>query len=200
MITHAFTLTLKAQTLCLINCSYSQYELLHCLPFFFRKKQTKQLPISYFTNLKLTASFVLLTECQNLRNEAGYESVLSQFQFYHTILVICVSPLQQKLNIDNKELYGKTRIVTRRFRMPQILEFSSSLITLKFSKHNVFETRMLFKIFDIEFPYKRSYFEPFCLPAKSASETVIRPIKKMGRFLNKSNVLETGHNKLFSEC
>ena len=32
-------------------------------------------------------------------------------------------------------------------------------------------------MFDIEFPYKHSYFEPFCPPAKIASETVIRPIR-----------------------
>ena len=73
--------------------------------------------------------------------------------------------------------------------MPQILEFSFSFITLKLSNHNVFETRMLLKIFDTELPYKRSYFEPFCLPAKMWSETVIRPIKKIGRFLNKSNIV-----------
>ena len=33
------------------------------------------------------------------------------------------------------------------------------------------------KIFDAEFPYKLSYFEPLCLPAKMAAETVIRSIE-----------------------
>ena len=84
--------------------------------------------------------------------------------------------------------------------MPQILEFSFSFITLKFSNHNVFETRMLLKIFDIQLPYKRSYFKPFSLPAKMWSETMIRPIKKIDRFLNKSNILETGHNIFVLEC
>ena len=72
----------------------------------------------------------------------------------------------------------------------RLLELSFSLIPIKFSNHNVFETRMLFKIFDIEFLYKRSYVEPFCLPTKMASEAVIRPIKKMALFSkNKSNLL-----------
>ena len=61
--------------------------------------------------------------------------------------------------------------------MPQILEFSFSLVTLKFSIHNVSKARMLLEIFEAEFPYKRSdYFEPLCLPAKMAAETVIRSI------------------------
>ena len=43
----------------------------------------------------------------------------------------------------------------------QIVAFSSSLMaTLKFSVHNFFKTRVLLKIFDAEFPYKLSYFEP----------------------------------------
>ena len=61
--------------------------------------------------------------------------------------------------------------------MPQTLAFSSSLETLRFSVHNTFETRLLLKIFDAEFPYKLSYFESLCLPAKMAAETVIRPIE-----------------------
>ena len=60
--------------------------------------------------------------------------------------------------------------------MPQILSFSSSVVTLKFSIHNLFKTAVLLKIFDAEFPYKCSYFEPLCLPAKMAAETVIRSI------------------------
>ena len=60
--------------------------------------------------------------------------------------------------------------------MSQTLAFSSSLETLKFSAHNTFETRLLLKIFDAEFPYKLSYFEPLCLPAKMAAETVVRSV------------------------
>ena len=84
--------------------------------------------------------------------------------------------------------------------MPQILEFSFSFITLKFSNHNIFETRMLLKIFDIQLPYKRSYFEPLSLPARMWSETMIRPIKKIGRFLNKNKIFETGLNIFVLEC
>ena len=60
--------------------------------------------------------------------------------------------------------------------MPQILAFSSSLVTLKFSIHNFFKTRVLLKILDAEFPYKLSFFEPLCLPANMAAETMKRPI------------------------
>ena len=56
--------------------------------------------------------------------------------------------------------------------MPQTLAISSSLETLRFSVHSTFETRLLLKIFDAEFPYKLSYFEPLCLPAKMAAETI----------------------------
>ena len=42
--------------------------------------------------------------------------------------------------------------------MPPILAFGSSLETLKFSVHNTFETRLVLKIFDAEFPYKLSLF------------------------------------------
>ena len=38
--------------------------------------------------------------------------------------------------------------------MPQILAFSSSLVTLKFSIHDFLKTRVLLKIFDAKFPYK----------------------------------------------
>ena len=62
--------------------------------------------------------------------------------------------------------------------MPKILAFSSFLVTLKFSVHNFFElARVLLKIFDAEFPYKFSYFEPLCLFTKMAAKTVKRPIK-----------------------
>ena len=89
MTTHASTLTLKAQILCFINCSYSQFVL--------------------------------------------YESVYkSQFEFFHTILVICLLPAQQKLNTGNKELYGKIQIATMHFRM-WLHASNFSPITLKFS-------------------------------------------------------------------
>ena len=61
--------------------------------------------------------------------------------------------------------------------MPQILAFSSSLVTLKCSIHKVFKTRMLLKIFDAEFPYRLYYFEPLCQLFKMAAKTVIRPIE-----------------------
>ena len=60
--------------------------------------------------------------------------------------------------------------------MPRILAFSSPLVTLKFSVPNFLETRVLLKIFDAKFPYKLSYFEPLCLSAKMAAETVKRAI------------------------
>ena len=61
--------------------------------------------------------------------------------------------------------------------MPKILASISSLITLKFSIHNFFKTSVLLKIFDAKFPYKLSYFEPPYLPAKMATETIVkRPI------------------------
>ena len=60
--------------------------------------------------------------------------------------------------------------------MPHIFAFSFSLVTLKFSIHNVFKTRVLLKISDIEFPNKCSYLEPFYLPAKMAAETMIMSI------------------------
>ena len=37
---------------------------------------------------------------------------------------------------------------------PKIWAFSSSLVTLKFSIHNDFKTRVLLEISDAEFPYK----------------------------------------------
>ena len=62
--------------------------------------------------------------------------------------------------------------------MPKISAFSSSLVALKFSVYNFYETRVLLKILEAEFPYKLSYFEPprLCLLAKMAAETVRRPV------------------------
>ena len=45
---------------------------------------------------------------------------------------------------------------------------------------------MLLKIFDAEFHYKPSNFEPLCLPAKMAAKTVKRPIYES--FLQHSKV------------
>ena len=58
--------------------------------------------------------------------------------------------------------------------MPKIFAFISSLVTLKFSVHNFFETRVLLKILDAEFPNKLSSFEPLCLLAKLVAKTVKR--------------------------
>ena len=60
--------------------------------------------------------------------------------------------------------------------MPQILAFSFSLVTLKFSIYNVFRTGVFLKIFDVEFPYKLAYFEPLCLLTKMVANSVKRPI------------------------
>ena len=40
------------------------------------------------------------------------------------------------------------------------------------------ENRVILKIFDIEFLYKRSYFDPLCLPSKIASETMMSSFGK----------------------
>ena len=61
--------------------------------------------------------------------------------------------------------------------MPQILVFSFPLVTLEFSIHNIFKTRILLEIFDADFPYKLSYFEPLCLLNKMAAKTVKRSIR-----------------------
>ena len=58
----------------------------------------------------------------------------------------------------------------------KILVFSFSLVILEFSIHNFFKTRILLEIFDAEFPYKLSYFEPLCLLNKMATKTVKRSI------------------------
>ena len=104
--------------------------------------------------------------------------------FFHTFLCCLCFIGGTKIKTKTTEKCIKIQIVTRRFRMrlymymPHILAFSSSLATLKFSIHNVFQTRMLLTIFDAECPYKLSYFEPLCLPAKMAAETAIRSIGK----------------------
>ena len=57
--------------------------------------------------------------------------------------------------------------------MPQILVFSFPLVTLEFSIHNLFRTGMLLEIFDAEFPYKLSYFEPLCLLNKTVKRSIV---------------------------
>ena len=85
--------------------------------------------------------------------------------------------------------------------MPKILAFSSYLVTLKFTIHNVFKTRVLLKIFDAEFPYKLSYkyFEPLCLFAKMAAKTVKRP-NGLGFFLAFSDYCRQSKNTLADGC
>ena len=62
--------------------------------------------------------------------------------------------------------------------MPKILAFSSCLVTLEFQFITFLKLEcMLLKIFDAEFPYILSYFEPLCLPAEIAAKTVKRPIE-----------------------
>ena len=58
--------------------------------------------------------------------------------------------------------------------MHQILVFSFSFVTIEFSIHNSFKPRILLKVFDAKFPYKRSNFEPLYPPAKMAAEIVTR--------------------------
>ena len=70
--------------------------------------------------------------------------------------------------------------------MPQILVFSFPLVTLEFSIHNLFKTRMLLEIFDAEFPYKLFYFEPLCLLNKTAVKTVKRSIVTKTNYINKN--------------
>ena len=66
-------------------------------------------------------------------------------------------------------MYGKVFVCGY---IPQILVFSFFLITLEFSIHNFFKTKMLLdlEIFDAEFPYKLSYFESLCLLNKRAAK------------------------------
>ena len=84
---------------------------------------------------------------------------------------------------DDREMFGKTQIVTRYFWM-RLATIGSNLgikflITLKFSIHYFFKTRLLLKMFDPEFPYKHPYLEPFCLPAKMVAETVTRSLQEI---------------------
>ena len=86
--------------------------------------------------------------------------------------------------------------------MPQILAFSSSLPTLKFSIYNFFKTKVLLKIYDAELPYKLSYFEPLCLLAKMAAKTVTRSMVVKDRTVSvkrgwqSMRVCHSGHRKV----
>ena len=88
---------------------------------------------------------------------------------YISLNIVCVSLVQQKLNTDNREIYGKTKIVTRCSRT--CMHLHASDVGIQFLCHNskVF-------IFDAEFPYKGSYFKPFYmyLPAKMVAKTMTR--------------------------
>ena len=77
--------------------------------------------------------------------------------------------------------------------MPQIWVFSFSFVTLEFSIHNFFKTRMLLEIFGAEFPYKLSYFEPLCLLNKMVAKTVKKSIAKLFS-------LSAGRNVLMQVC
>ena len=47
-------------------------------------------------------------------------------------------------------------------------------------------------IFDVEFPYKRPYFELLCLPAKIAAETMTRSIDSdLRSSIELDNTIET---------
>ena len=77
----------------------------------------------------------------------------------------CASETQRTIT---GKFMKKIQIVSRRFRTRlHASNFGIQfLVTLEFSFHNFLKT--IVKIFDAEFPYKRSYFEPLCLPAKRA--------------------------------
>ena len=66
-------------------------------------------------------------------------------------------PVQQKI------LWQHSNFVSG--NMPEILAFSFSLVTLKFSIQNFLKTKVLLKTFDTEFANKRSliYSQPFCM-------------------------------------
>ena len=58
-----------------------------------------------------------------------------------------------------------------------ILFLSSFSWCQKFPIHEIFRSDVLWKLFDIGFPYKHCYFKRVCLLVKMASKTVIRPIE-----------------------
>ena len=72
-------------------------------------------------------------------------------------------------------MFGKIKIVTRRFRMRlHASNFGIQFLSRNFKVIN--SKRLLLKIFDAEFPHKLSYFEPLCLLNKMAAKTVKRSI------------------------
>ena len=79
----------------------------------------------------------------------------------------------------NKQMYGKLKTRLDAFwhsYIPPIFFLKSFPYCQKFPIHEFFRSDVLWKLFDIGFPYKHSYFEPVCLSVKMASKTVIRPI------------------------
>ena len=126
----------------------------------------------------------------NFRHVAAYESVYSQFEFFQTLSVVCVSPAEWK----SKQMYGKIQIVTRHFPFRMQLNASNFGIQflsrkLKFSIYNIFKTRVLIKMFHAEFPYKLSYFEPLCLLANMAAKTVKSSIAGHENQITPENIL-----------
>ena len=65
--------------------------------------------------------------------------------------------------------------------IPLIFFLKSFSWCKKFPIHEFFGSDVLWKLFDIGFPYKHCYFEPVCLLVKMASKTVIRPIREFAK-------------------
>ena len=78
-----------------------------------------------------------------------------------------------------RQMYGtfKTRLdAFWHSYIPPIFFLKSFSYCQKFPIHEFFRSDVLWKLFDIGFPYNHCYFEPVCLLVKMASKTVIRPI------------------------
>ena len=76
-------------------------------------------------------------------------------------------------------MYGKFKTRLDAFwhnYIPPIFFLKSFSWYQKFPIHEFFRSDVLWKLFDIGFPYKHCYFKPVCLLVKMASETVIRPV------------------------
>ena len=79
----------------------------------------------------------------------------------------------------NRQMYGKFKTRLDAFwhsYIRPIFFLKSFSYCQKFPIHDFFRSDVLWKLFDIAFPYKHCYFEPVCLLVKMASKTVIRPI------------------------
>ena len=112
-----------------------------------------------------------------MRNRPTLTTVIRRVGEFNTSLIARLK-LPKKIDYNKIATRKKNRLESSTrppCYMPQILAFYSSLVTLKFSFRNFFKTRVLLKIFNAEFPYKRSYFEPLCFSARMAAKTVTRP-------------------------